>query len=89
MVVKKQYEKPMMAVELYALTQSIAACSFKIGYLASECVINDADATDDMVSLAKDHYFADTSNCMYAVQRETTYEDGICYHLNANAYFNS
>ena len=71
---KKVYEKPMLAVEYYQLTQTIAACETKISMLNSECVINDSDSTDIMKDLAWGGWFADASNC---------------YHTNASASFAS
>lgn len=85
---KMVYEKPMMAVEYYQLTQAIAACSTKIGFLSSDCVKNDPDATSGMKDLAWDGWFADTANCEDAVSSESG-DDKICYHTNAKAAFSS
>lgn len=85
---KKVYEKPMMAVEYYQLTQAIAACSIKIGFLSSECVKNDPDATIEMKNLAWDNWFVQEGACaQIAVDMDN--DDGICYHTNVNAAFNS
>ncbi len=54
---KKQYEKPTLAVEYYQLTQAIAACVTKIGFLNSDCVKKDPDATNKMKDLAYSDYF--------------------------------
>lgn len=86
-VVKKQYEKPMLAVEYYQLSQSIAACATKIGFQSSECVINDPDATKKMKDLAGIGYFVD-GFCESPPTGMDDY-DSICYHTNANAAFNS
>jgi hypothetical protein len=37
---KKRYEKPMVAVDLYKLTQSIAGCAISVGLLDSGCFLN-------------------------------------------------
>lgn len=82
---KKPYEKPMFAVEYYQLTQAIAACATKIGFLDSACVLRDADSTRMMRDLAWDKYFV-------ACEVKITGMDGqdqICYHTNANAAFTS
>lgn len=85
--VKKQYEKPAMIVENYVLTQSIAACDIKIGFTDSNCVKNDPDATPEMKSLAWNFWFV-SGSCAKAVVGGSD-EDGICYHTNTNAAFNS
>lgn len=85
---KKAYVKPTLVVELYQLTQSIAACETKIGFKSSECVINDTDGpTDQMKDLAYDGWFLsgycdDSAEGMDGL-------DSICYHTNANAAFTS
>ena len=84
---KKQYEKPMLAVEYYMLSQSIAACITKIGFLDSECVIKDPDATKKMKDLAYDNYFVEGACSNYPIGMDDY--DSICYHTNANAAFNS
>lgn len=85
---KKQYQKPLIAVEHYELTQAIASCSLKIGFLSSMCVLKDADSTPEMRNLAMNNNFADSTNCVKSVIGGST-EDGICYHTNVNAAFNS
>ena len=83
---KKQYEKPTLAVEYYQLTQAIAACVTKIGFLDSDCVKNDTDATNQMKNLAWEGYFM--TGCDQ-VPTDMDQDDSICYHTNANAAFNS
>ena len=77
-----------MAVELFALTQSIASCATKIGFLDSECVKNDPDATDQMKDLAWSGFFTDSENCVGYPEDMDAF-DAICYHTNANAAVNS
>lgn len=84
---KKQYEKPMLAVEYYQLSQSIAACVTKIGFQNSDCVKNDSDATNEMKDLAWVGYFVQGS-CDVSPDGMDDY-DSICYHTNASAAFNS
>ena len=83
---KKQYIKPMIAVEYYELTQAIAACSIKIGFLDSECVKKDPESTPEMQKMAWSGWFIEKCDVI-AVGMEGT--DGICYHTNANTAFNS
>ena len=84
---KKAYQAPAMAVELFALTQSIASCETKIGFLDSECVLKDPDAPPQMKDYAYIGWFT-SGNCVEtAVGMDEN--DGICYHTTANAAFNS
>lgn len=88
MIVRKPYEKPMIAIEYYELTQTIASCATKIGFLNSECVKNDPDATPQMKDFAYSGWFTEAGNCAsFAVGMDGF--DSICYHTNANAAFNS
>ncbi len=83
---KKQYEKPMMRIDRYELTQSIAACSIRISYTDSQCVIKDPDAPAEQKYMAWDYWFS--TGCSTKVIAGNDY-DGVCYHTNANAMFNS
>lgn len=93
MLMKRRYEKPMLCIEHYALTQTIAACSgIKIkdgpgtGY---EDVLNDPDATNTMKTMARRGGFLTTSDGCRISLVGTTDTDGVCYHTNINAAFNS
>lgn len=85
---KKQYIKPMLAVEYYELTQAIAACATKFGLMDSACVLNDADATDQMKDLAYVGFFIEAGGCG-AFPEGMDASDAICYHTNANSAFTS
>lgn len=86
---KIPYEKPAMAIERYELTQAIASCAVKIGFMNSECVEHDADAPKGMKDLAAVGYFVDTPiNCAKRATA-TPFEDGVCYHTSAALTFNS
>ena len=85
---RKNYEKPMFAVEEYALTQNIASCMTKIGLASSDCVLKDDDATSQMKDFAMAGYFAGTKVCSVSSEDMDGF-DGICYHTNANAAFSS
>lgn len=87
-VMKKQYEKPMLAVEYYQLSQSIAACVTRINFATSDCVKNDEDSTDKMKEFAWAGYFISKPGC----EQEATgmdQDDSICYHTSTNAAFTS
>lgn len=84
---KKKYVTPMIAVEHYELTQAIANCSVKIGFLDNKCVLKDADSTSRMKDLARKGYF--NSECEILPVGMTDPADGFCYHANAAAAFNS
>lgn len=85
---KKKYVAPTIVVEHYEVTQSIASCATKIGFLSSECVKKDPDATNQMKDLAWSGFFTDATNCVDYPEGMDSY-DSICYHTNANAAFNS
>lgn len=86
---KKIYTTPMIAIERYELTQSIATCITKIGFISSECVQKDPDAPDEMKDYAWDGYFVDTTVCDNFISEDMDGADTICYHTSANAAFNS
>lgn len=83
---KKFYEKPMLAIEQYSLTQSIAGCTgIKIkGKGSSADVLADPDATSQMKSLASAFGFISAGGCLRPLDGYT--ESGgsggntICYH---------
>lgn len=89
---KMKYEKPLVAVERYELSQAIAGCVFKIGPNGTNsCIRTDPDTPPIIKSRANDGYFADNT-CLpmgsFMVTPGTQF-DGICYHTNANAIFPS
>jgi len=86
-IVKKIYVKPMIAVEHYSLSQAIATCTTKIGFMDSECVKKDPDATDQMKDLAWAEFF-NAGHCE-SYPEGMDGADSICYHTNLNAAFNS
>ena len=84
----KKYEKPLIAVENYVLSQAIASCEIKIGFVNSACVLNDVDAPDGCKRLAGIGYFTADGKCTYQPNITDVY-DNICYHTSANAMFQS
>ena len=81
---KRVYEKPMLAVEHFSLTQSIAGCpAIRIaGTGSSEDVLNDPSSTPTMKNLARAFYFLSTGGCRRSADNMTegTGSDTICYH---------
>lgn len=90
---KKRYEKPMLAVEHFSLTQAIAGCVLKIkGTGSSRDVLADPDATNQMKSLASAGGFISAGGCLRPLDGYTeTGKDGdmICYHGPISAAFPS
>lgn len=91
---KKNYQKPIFAVEEFALTQQISACSYlKIGMASSECVINNTDNKDKLTPGYGHLYGLAVSGFFWqgcAISAETATEtDQICYHTLANMAFTS
>ena len=85
---KKKYEKPLIAVENYVLTQTIADCGVKIGFADSDCVIDDNDAPRGFRDLANIGYFT-ASGCDYEPPSNPDGYDKICYHTQAAMLFTS
>lgn len=88
---KKPYIKPVFAVEKFALTQQIAACSaLKINMQTSSCVLDNTDMADmaipgyfDMVTLAADGYFWE---CIKKPAQDHD-SDLLCYYTSVNMAF--
>lgn len=81
---KLKYQKPLLSVEAYAVSQSIASCSTKISLVDSACILDDDDATSQMKDLAYAGFFLDGCE-ITAIGMDGA--DSICYHTNANATF--
>lgn len=85
---KMKYQKPMVAVEHYKLSQSIAACVIHIGLTNNSCVLHDKDTPVEVKSFAYTYanYFGVTcdDNCATVQDNEK-----ICYHTSVNALFTS
>lgn len=85
---KKIYTKPMLAVERYELTQTVATCNtYKIGLNSNTCVLNDPDSPDPMKNLAYIGFFLEGHCDIFS--KNMSENDGICYHTSVNAAFNS
>ena len=85
---KRNYVTPLIAVEHYNLTQSIAAYVVKINSMSSECVLNDSDSSWDMQDMAGFGFFVDLENCT-RVATNMDFEDGTCYHTSVQKAFTS
>ena len=85
---RKEYEKPAVAVEEYRLTQTIAGCdTIKVGFKSSDCVKNDTDLPVTVRDLAFEGDFIEGDCVESALQMDG--DDGICYHTSANMAFTS
>lgn len=93
---KLSYQKPMVAVEHFSLSQSIAGCTIKIGFGSNACVQGDSDTPPEMMSIAVRNplYFAE--GCTEGGQLDVINNDipgvpktKLCYHTQTNATFTS
>ena len=84
---KMKYEKPMVAVDLYQLTQSIAGCSISVGFINSGCFLESPNVPPQMKAFAANGWFVDGSCDVHTVAG-TTY-DGMCFHTQANGALTS
>ena len=93
---KLHYQKPMVAVEHFSLSQSIAGCSIKIGFASNTCVQNDSDTPPEMLSIAVQNplYFAE--GCTEGGQLDVITNEipgvphtMLCYHTQTSATFTS
>lgn len=84
---KLKYEKPLIAVEHYALSQAIAACSIQVGYNDNICMANDEDVPPVMQDLAYAGVFGE-GRCVPGMESLGCDEyDGVCYHTSVNLLF--
>ena len=95
-ILKIKYEKPMVIVDRYALSQAIAGCNIKVGLADRNCFLTDADVTQQMKAYAYYGWFVDTNGtnpCTTRVEAGHTYitdsGDGFCYHTNVNGALTS
>ena len=82
---KLKYEKPLIAVEQYSLSQAIAACPTQIGYNDNFCIAEDEDATEYMRNMAAAGYFTEGRCITPGVEMDA--DDGVCYHTNSGLLF--
>ena len=80
---KMKYEKPIVAVDRYELSQAIAGCSIKVGQTSSQCFLKDPDVPPQTKTFAAQGWFVDAKGCHVITVAGTTY-DGVCYHPQVN-----
>lgn len=84
---KKQYERPVIEMESFQITQQISSCgSMKINLTNGECVLKSNFATPEMRRLAIAGFFVD--GCDLAVTGMDV-GDGYCVMTNVNVAFSS
>ena len=85
---KKLYEKPMMAVEYYELTQAIASCGVNVGSVNELCVVASSNVPDGYKNFASAFGMFVTGYC-----RDDDWDvpenDGVCYHTATSMMFTS
>ena len=84
---KLKYEKPMVAVDRYELSQSIAGCAIKVGATNGMCFLRDPDVPNKIKSYAYYGWFA-SGDCSHRPRSGDDY-DGFCYHTAANSFLQS
>lgn len=85
---RRKYQKPMLEIESFVLTQQITSCAFlKICFSDGGCVEDDRDSTEHMKRLAGAGIFSD--GCSLEPIFATEISDGICYHTSVNMAFTS
>lgn len=84
---KKHYERPLLLVERFELTQKLSNCSLLIGLNDSACVLKDEDSTFMMKDLALQQFFNADACVLHPIGMEG--DDGLCYHINVNMVFSS
>ncbi len=85
---KMKYQKPLVAVEHYKLSQSIAACAIQINSLDNVCVRND----DDTPQQVRDSAFVFPELFSTPCEENAAHiqdNDSICYHTAISACFTS
>lgn len=86
---KMKYEKPLVAVDRYELSQAIAGCgAVKISLESSQCFLRDPDAPAITKAYAANGWFTANGHCDIQTVAGVTY-DGLCYHTQANGVLTS
>ena len=83
---KRIYEKPVLLVERFALTQMLSSCSVLINIADSACVLADDDSTLRMKSMALYGYYLEGCDLH---RTGVDYEDGVCILTATNTVFSS
>ena len=82
---KLKYEKPLIAVEQYALSQAIAACPTQVGYNDNICMANDEDVPLLMREMAATGMFGE-GRCVETAT-DVGFDDKVCYHTSTSLLF--
>ena len=82
---KMKYEKPMVAVDRYELSQAIAGCNaIKVCLEGNACFLRDPDVPAITKAYAANGWFTSSAkDCLIKTVNGVTY-DGICYHTQVN-----
>lgn len=80
---KAKYQKPMVAVDLYKLSQAIAGCSIKVNYNSSLCYLTDSSVPPALVGYAAEGWFTAEGACVKKAEDGQVF-DGFCYHTQGN-----
>ena len=84
---KKKYERPVIEMERFQLSQQISSCgAIRINLTNAACVLESASATDEMKSLAHVGFFMDGCDLQATGMEDN---DGICVMTNVNVAFSS
>lgn len=83
---KMKYEKPVVAVDRYELSQAIAGCSIRVNSADSLCFLKDPDVPGIAKSYAANGWFVE--GCVLTTIAGMNY-DGMCYHTQVNAALKS
>lgn len=79
---KKKYERPVIEMERFQLTQQISSCgAIRINLTDAQCVLESATATEEMKRLAHAGFFMD--GC-HLIPTDMDDLDGICVMTNIN-----
>lgn len=85
---KMKYEKPMVAVDRYELSQAIAGCVINVNSTGSVCFLTTEGIPPQMKEFAASGWFVDPVGCITQTAEGTTF-DGICIHTSANGALKS
>ncbi len=88
----KKYVKPIVEIEEFALTQSVAACAgLQINLMNRGCVLNDNDAPSELKGMANAGLFMDMSgsNPCWFTPQDMDQGDKYCFHTAINIVFTS
>jgi hypothetical protein len=94
---KMKYEKPMVAVDQFKLSQAIAGCSISVGFTDSLCFLTSNEVPAATKNLAAMGYFT-ADGCGMIIDAGITFDkngnptnnyDGICIHTQVNGAITS